>query len=691
MIRFFIDRPKFAIVLSLLMTIAGAIALKVMPVSLYPQIAPPTVNVFTQFRGANAQVVTDTVGSVIEKQVNGTEGMIYMQSNSSNDGIYSLNVTFEVGFDVDKAATLVQNRVNAAMPLLPETVKRGGVFVEKISPNIMMIPVLVSPDNSRDALFLSNYANINIKERLARTPGVSKVELLGEKEYSMRIWAKPERLAALDLTVSDLIDKIQENNEVRSAGTVGAEPSVGNNAWQYNRHRARAASKMRIASVISAFRTNPDGTYILLKDVARIELGSAQYLVDAYVDNQPSIALAVYQSPSANALEVSEQVLKVLEEASQRFPSGVEYQVPYNSTDFIDQSIYSVYETLIIAVILVTLVTYLFLGSWRTTLIPTIAIPVSLVGTFAVLNALGITINTISLFGLVLAIGVVVDAAIVVIENVERLLHETDLPVRDAVIKSMGEVTGPCIASAAVLLAVFGPTLFMPGMTGIIYSQFGLAISVSVVISTIVALTLTPALCVLVMKRETITNPLLLKFFAMIDRVTDGFAWGADILSRRTMLTLALFVALGGSIAWMFQTLPEGFLPDEDQGVVFGVVSLPDGAALNRTRTVTSELVDSVRDDPAIETVLTVPGYSVLNGASSSDTALVIAKLKHWSERQEAGMSQTEVGLRMQDAINQLSEGVGFAFSPPAIPELGMVDGFEMVLINERARTTGRA
>ena len=684
MIRFFIDRPKFAIVLSLLMTIAGAIALKVMPVSLYPSIAPPTVNVFTQFRGANSQVVNDTVASVIEKQVNGVEGMIYMRSNSSNDGIYSLDVYFDIGFDADRAATLVQNRVNAAMPLLPETVKRGGVFVEKISPNILMIPVLVSPDNSRDALFLSNYANINIKERLARTAGVSKVELLGEKEYSMRIWANPERLAALDLTVPDLIDKIQENNEVRSAGTVGAEPSVGNNAWQYTvTVRGRLKNEEGFGNI--RLRTNPDGTYVLMKDVARIELGAAQYLADAYVDNQASIAMAVYQSPSANALDVSAAVLEVLEEAKQRFPDGVDFQVPYDSTEFIDASIYSVYETLVIAIILVTFVTWAFLGSWRTTLIPAIAIPVSLIGTFAVLNALDITINTISLFGLVLAIGVVVDAAIVVIENVERLLHETDLSIRDAVIKSMAEVTGPCVASAAVLLAVFGPTLFMPGMTGIIYSQFGIAISVSVVISTIVALTLTPALCVLIMKREEITFGPLVKFHKLLDKTTDGFAGSARFLGKKSLFTLVLFGVLVGSIGVMFKSLPEGFLPDEDQGVVFAVLSLPDGAALNRTRTVSEELVDEILKDPAIKTVLTVPGYSLLDGATNSNTSLVIAKLHHWSERSEEGMSQFDVAVRVQDAINDLSEGVGFAFSPPAIPELGMVDGFEFVLLNERA------
>ncbi|MGF1833809.1 efflux RND transporter permease subunit [Photobacterium sanguinicancri] len=679
MVKFFIDRPKFAIVLSILMTLMGVLSIINMPVGQYPDVAPPSVNVFTNYRGANAQVVNDTVASVIEKQVNGVEGMQYMRSNSSNDGSYSLDITFEVGFDADRAATLVQNRVNAAMPLLPDEVKRGGVFVEKVSPSMLMILTLQSPNGTHDGLTLSNYASSNVKERLARLGGVSKVELLGEKEYAMRIWVKPERLDALDITPSEVIAAVVDQNAVRAAGTVGAEPVVGNNAWQYTVNvRGRLAGEKEFGDI--RLRTDADGTIIHLKDVADIELGANQYMADAYINNADSIGLAVYQDPSANAMEVARLVKETMTEFEQSFPDDMTWATPYDSTLFIDVSLYNVYETLIIAVLLVTLVTYVFLQTWQATLIPAIAIPVSLIGTFAVMDMLGSTINTISLFGLVLAIGVVVDAAIVVIENVERLLHESDKPVKECVIDAMAEVTGPCVASAAVLLAVFGPTLAMPGMTGILYSEFGIAISISVVISTIVALTLTPALCVLLMHRGMKPPAFLQGFNRGFDRLTAGFSSTVSFLIRKLVVSAGIFAIMLAGLTFLGKTLPSGFLPDEDQGAFFATVQLPEGASLQRTREEMNLLAAQIQQDPAVDLVMTVPGYDLLNSSTNSSVGMVVVSLKHWDQRKTAELHQDAVLAKVQAAIDALPDGGGFAFSMPAIPALGMVNGFEVVL-----------
>ncbi|MPW29627.1 efflux RND transporter permease subunit [Agarivorans sp. B2Z047] len=685
MVKFFISRPKTAIVLSVIMSVLGALAAYTMPVGQYPDVAPPMINVFTQYNGANSSVVNDTVASVIEKEVNGVEGMIYMKSTSSNDGSYNLNVTFETGFDADRAATLVQNRVNAAQPLLPDEVKRSGIYVEKLSPSMLMIASLNSQTGAHDTLELSYYLTGIVRETLSRIKGVSKVTPLGEKEYAMRVWLEPERLQALDLTVNDISAAIADQNAVRGAGSVGAEPVTGNNDWQYTvQVRGRLANEQAFGNI--RVKAYPDGTLVRLKDVARIELGAQKYLVDTYLNNQESVAMMIYQDPTANAMQVAEDVRAAMAKLEQSLPNGMVFSLPYDATEFIDVSIYNVQETLVIALILVTLVTYLFLQTWQATLIPAIAIPVSLIATFAVMKAFGSTINTISLFGLVLAIGVVVDAAIVVIENVERLLHETTKPVKECVEIAMKEVIGPCIAAAAVLLAVFGPTLVMPGMVGIIYAEFGIAISVSVVISTLVAMTLTPALCVMLMNRDLKPNRFFQAFNRGFERFTELFGKGVAVLCRRVGIAVLLFAVFLGASAYLGASLPGGFLPDEDQGTFFAVVDLPEGAALNRTRDMTKLLVESLADDPDIEMAFSAAGYNLLNESSNSNSALLVFSLKHWDQRSDKQQHQDQVIARVQAAIDALPEGVGFAFGLPAIPALGMVNGFEFVLKDEMGK-----
>ncbi|GLP95803.1 efflux RND transporter permease subunit [Paraferrimonas sedimenticola] len=684
MIRFFIDRPKFAIVFAILMTLVGAAAMVKMPVGLYPAVAPPTVNVFANFRGANAQVVNDTVASVIEKQVNGVENMIYMRSNSGNSGQYSLNVFFKTGMDVDRAATLVQNRVNAAMPLLPEGVKREGVFVEKVSPSMLMLASLYTPDDSKDPITISNYASKYLKESIARTPGVSKIEILGEKEYSMRIWLKPERLLALDMTADDVINAIYNQNQTRSAGTLGAEPVVGDNQWQYTvTVRGRLKNAEEFGEV--RLRSNPDGSIVRVKDVADVELGANQYLYDAFQNGHQAVTLAIYQDPSANAVEVAANIRDQLEQMSKNFPKGMDYELAYDATDNINVTLDAAYETLVIAVILVTAITWLFLGTWRATVIVCSAIPVSLVATFAVMQGLGMSINTISLFGLILAIGIVVDAAIIVVETVERLMHEGETCPKQATIKAMQTVLGPLIASAAVLVAVFAPTLTMAGMVGIIYGQFGQTLVIAVLISTLVAVTLTPALSAMLMKMED--KPKFLQAFdKMLEGFTERFGVGVAFLAKRLALAFGLLAVLLVGTVGIKGNLADALFPSEDQGVVFTMIDLPEGASLERTRQATATVTEKVMQMEGVASVVAVPGYNLLNESTQSNSTLMVTKLKHWAERGPE-LHQDVLTVKIQQAIDEMPEGLGMAFGLPAVPELGFVDGVEFMLLDEMGRT----
>ncbi|RKF21555.1 efflux RND transporter permease subunit [Alginatibacterium sediminis] len=683
MIRFFIDRPKFAIVLSILMMMIGAAAVLKMPIALYPNVAPPTVNVFSNYRGANSQVVNDTVASVIEKQVNGVESMIYMRSNSGNSGQYSLNVFFDTDMDVDRAATLVQNRVNAALPMLPEAVKREGVFVEKVSPSMLMLVSLYSPDASFDGIDVSNYGSKYLKESLARINGLSKVEILGEKEYSMRVWLKPERLLALDLTAEDVIQAISVQNQTRSAGSLGAEPVVGDSQWQYSvTVRGRLKNADEFANI--RLRTNPDGSQVRIKDVAEVSIGANQYLYDAFHNGNQAVALAIYQDPSANAVQVAQGVKEQLKQLGQDFPDGLEYAIAYDATDNIKVTIDSALETLLIAVLLVSAISWVFLGSLRATFIVCSAIPVSLIATFSVLQALGMSINTISLFGLILAIGIVVDAAIIVVETVEKIMHEGQHDPKLATIEAMQKVLGPLIASAAVLVAVFAPTIMMPGMVGIIFSQFGQTLVIAVIISTLVALTLTPALSAMLMKIET-KPKVLQRFDHALESFTTKFGMVVGILCKRLLIAFLSIVALVVATVLVNGQMAQALFPSEDQGVVFSVVDLPKGASLERTRKSVASVTQTVQSLDGVASVLSVPGYNLFNEATDSSSALIVTKLNHWSER-SSEQHQDKIVAQIQDAIDNMPEGQGMAFGLPSVPELGFVDGVEYMLLDQRGR-----
>jgi hydrophobe/amphiphile efflux-1 (HAE1) family protein len=565
---FFIDRPKFAFVVSIVMVLAGLLALSALPVAEFPEITPPQVQVSADYPGANAQVVEETVAAVIEAEVNGVENMLYMKSTSADDGSYTLTVTFEVGTDGDIAQVNVQNRVSLALPRLPDEVTRQGVAVNKQSTTMLLIATLYSPGGTYDAIFLSNYASINLRDNLARLPGVASVDILGARDYGMRIWLHPDRMTSLGLTAGDVIAAIRDQNVQVSAGAIGQPPAPAEQQFQYTiQAKGRLADPAEFERIV--IRARPDGSFITVGDVAEVELGAQRYSWYGTLDGESAALLAVYQLPDANALDVADAVYAELQGLSSRFPDDLAYDVTYDTTDFVRTSIREVVVTLFQALVLVILVVYVFLGDWRATMIPGIAIPVSLIGTFAVLLAFGYTINTITLFALILAIGVVVDDAIVVVENTSRLMGE-GLPPKEATRQSMLQVTGPVVATTLVLLAVFVPVGFTPGLTGRLFQQFAVTISVAVTISSINALTLSPALCATILRppRAVERGPLAW-FNAILARTTHGYGRVVGLLVRRVLLTMLAFVVLLVGVGGLFRTVPSGFIPIEDRGYFF--------------------------------------------------------------------------------------------------------------------------
>lgn len=582
--RVFIHRPKFAFVISILITLAGLLALRILPVNMYPDMAPPQIQVTASLPGASSQVVEEAVIRPVEQQLNGVEGMIYIESTASSDGTAKITLTFESGTDTDIAQVNVQNRVALAEPFLPDEVRRQGVVVSKQAGNMLLGINLTSERPDLDGVFLSNYASNNLVEALGRVPGVGSAEVMGAKDYSMRVWLDPRRMASLDVTVTEVAAALREQNQIVAAGKLGQPPVPAGQQFVYSiQTRERLSDPEEFGQTI--LRSRPDGGFVRLRDIGRIELGSRSYTSTAKLNNQDTAFLVIYQLPDANALEVAERVKALVDEASTRFPEGVNHTILYDTTEFISRSISEVVVTLFQAVGLVILVVFLFLQNWRATLIPSIAIPVSLIGTFAVMSLLGYSINTITLFGLVLAIGIVVDDAIVVIENVERILAEEKLPIREAVTKAMAEVTGPVIATTLVLLAVFVPVAFMPGITGKLYQQFSVTISVAVIISSINALTLSPALCVALLGRSgDKAIGWLRPFEVLITRTTSGYSKLVVQLLRKGALvgvTLAVVLVAG---AGLFKAVPSAFVPPEDQGFLFVDVQLPDAASLERTK-----------------------------------------------------------------------------------------------------------
>ncbi len=673
----FIKRPKMAIVISTVLTIMGLIAYAVIPVEQFPNITPPVVNVTASYTGANAETVEATVAAPIEAEVNGVEDMIYMSSDSSDTGSYSLSVTFEVGTDPTIATVNVQNRVAQATSGLPVEVTSTGVSTEKSSTSMLLVATLYSPEGTYDEVFLSNYASINLKDALARVPGVGKAEVLTDFAYAMRIWMDPDRMTGLGVTPADVIAAIQEQNIIVSAGQIGAPPAPDGQQFQYSvTAQGRLSQASEFENII--VRTGDSGSVLRLGDIARIELGASSYGVSGRYQGQPATVLAVYQAPGENALGVAQGVYSELELLSAAFPQDVEYEVPFDSTDFVEQSLNDVVSTLILTFVLVMSVVFIFLGSARATVIPAVAIPVSLIGTFAFLLLMGMTLNTISLFALVLAIGIVVDDAIVVVENVERIIADEGLSPPEATAKAMTQITTPVIATTLVLLAVFVPVTFMPGISGQLFSQFAVTISVAVVISSINALTLSPALCAIVLKaRSGPPKGLLAVFERVIGGLRDGYAAIVGRLIRIPIIGLVILIGLGAGSGSLMNMLPQGFLPLEDNGYVFVDVQLPDAATVQRTEVVSERLNEQIAKIPGVANTVQVNGFSLLNGAGSNG-AMIIVNLNNWEERPDEEQSADGILAQIFGIAAQEASAKVIAFNPPPISGLGVSAGVEM-------------
>ena len=683
---FFIDRPKFAFVISIVISLAGLIAINVIPVAEYPDIAPPQVRVQTQYPGANASVVQEAVAAPIEEQVNGVDDMLYMSSTSANDGSYELTVTFAVGTDPDIAAVNVQNRVAIANAQLPQEVLRQGITTQKQSSNILMVINLLSPDGSRDELFLSNYASIYLQDVLSRINGVGSVSQFGALDYGMRVWIDPNRLTSFELTTSDIANAIEAQNIQATAGQLGAPPFGGVPQFQYSiQAKGRLASVEEFGNII--VRAETDGSFIRLRDVARIELGSQSYSVISKLNNKPAASIAVYQSPGANALTVADQVYAELERLSQRFPPDVEYTVLYDTTRSVRASVQEVIQTLFITFTLVVAVTFLFLADWRSTIIPTLAIPVSLIGTFAVLYLVGFSANMITLFAIILAIGVVVDDSIVVVENVQRIMSETGQDARAATRQAMREVTGPVVATTLVLLAVFVPVSFMPGITGELYKQFSVTLCVAVSISSLNALTLSPALCAVLLKPGSgrARGPLAL-FARLVEKTRNGYAALVQRMIRFSALSMLVFAGFIGGTVYLFQSVPGGFLPIEDKGVFFVNVQLPDGASLTRTEAVADRASDMLLEIDGVSDVIAITGFSILGGVASN-AALIIPILDDWDDRTTPELQWHAILDRVNRNLGTLIEAEAFAFPLPPIDGLGTGGAIEAQLQDLAGRT----
>jgi multidrug efflux pump len=677
--RFFIDRPIFAAVLSIFIVLAGLAAMRNLPIAQYPEIAPPVVTVQAVYPGASAEVIEQTVAAPIENAINGIEKMIYMSSTSGSNGIVQIEVTFDIGTDADQAAVNVSNRVKQVEPRLPEEVRRQGVQVVKGSSAFLQVLAFYSPDNRYDNLAISNYVTLNVLDQLKRVPGTTNVQIFGAKDYAMRIWVRPDRLTQLRLTPNDLIRALNEQNAQFAAGKIGQAPNAPGQELVYTiTTKGRLADVREFENII--VRSNPDGSNLRLKDVARVELASKDYEFVGRLNGQQATLIGVFLLPGANALKVAQDVVNTVDEIKPRFPPGMVYSVPYDTTKFVRVSIREVVFTLGEAMLLVMLVVFLFLQNWRATLIPIAAVPVSLIGTFAGLYLLGYTINTLTLFGMVLAIGIVVDDAIVVLENIERIMHEEHLPARDAAVKAMREVAGPVIAIVLVLCSVFVPIAFLGGLAGELYRQFAVTIAIAVVISGVVALTLTPSLCVLILKRE---HRLPGRFFQAFNsgflrttkRYTDGVAW----MIRRAGIGVALFALMVLGAVFLWRITPGSLVPDEDQGFYITAVILPDGATLERTDKVVKEVVQAILSNPANKDAVAFTGFDFLGGYFRNNAATIFVGQVPWDQR-KADTKQLVGELFMKTA--HIKDGLVLAFGPPPIFGLGSAGGFELYLQN---------
>ncbi|MFZ4289558.1 efflux RND transporter permease subunit [Variovorax sp. HJSM1_2] len=688
--KFFIDRPIFAGVLSVLIFVSGLLALRSLPISEYPEVAPPQVVVRAQYPGANPKVIAETVATPLEEQINGVEGMLYMGSQATTDGVMTLTVTFKLGTDPDKAQQLVQNRVSQAEPRLPEEVRRLGVTTVKSAPDLTMVVHLVSPNNRYDMNYLRNYAVLNIKDRLARIQGVGQVQIFGGGDYAMRVWLDPQKVAQRGLSASDVVAAIRGQNIQAAAGVVGASPGQPGVDMQLSINaQGRLQSEEEFGDII--VKSGTDGAVTRLRDIGRLEMGAADYSLRSLLNNDPAVGMGVFQSPGSNALDISSNVRKTMAELQQNMPEGVEFRIAYDPTQFVRASIESVIHTLLEAIALVVLVVILFLQTWRASIIPLLAVPVSVVGTFAVLHILGFSINALSLFGLVLAIGIVVDDAIVVVENVERNI-EAGLSPRDATYRAMKEVSGPIIAIALVLVAVFVPLAFISGLTGQFYRQFAVTIAISTVISAINSLTLSPALAALLLRSHDAPKDALTRgmdkvfggFFRAFNRFfhrgSEAYSGGVKSVIGRKTLMMVIYLALIGVTFGLFKAVPSGFVPAQDKQYLIGFAQLPDGATLDRTEDVIKRMGDIVKQNPNVEDAIAFPGLSINGFTNSSNSGIVFATLKPFAERKRGDQSGGAVAGQLNQAFGSIQDAFIVMFPPPPVAGLGTTGGFKLQL-----------
>jgi len=677
--RIFINRPRLAAVISIFITLIGVIAMFNIPVAQYPQITPPEITVTVVYPGAGSQVLADTVAAPIEKEVNGVDNMLYMSSSCSSTGLYNLSVTFAVGTDPDINQVNLQNRVQLATAKLPQEVVAQGINIRKRSSDIMAAISFYSPEKSRDMLFLSNYVSSNVKDSLVRLSGVSDIMIFGEKEYSVRIWMNPERLTALGMTADDVIAAIRSQNVQAAVGSIGREPQPSGQQLQYTlRAKGRLTDIEDYKNIV--IQRNDQGGLVRVRDIGEVELAAKSYDSRSALNGSPAATIAVYRSSNANALETMEAVKAELELLAKRMPSDMEYQIILDTTKYVSAAIDEILLTLGITSFLVIMVVFIFLQDWRATLIPAVTIPVSLIGTFGVLLALGYSANTISLFALIMAIGLVVDDAIVVVENVYRVMHDEHLAPREAAIRAMGQVTGPIIATTLVLFAVFVPVAFMPGITGELYKQFAVTMCTSVFISAICALTLSPAMCATVLKEHQPARRGPLAWFnQFLDFARKGYVAGSSLLIRWILVTLLIFGTILGSTWFLFSKSPTSFLPQEDQGYFFMNIQLPEAASLSRTMEVLQKITADITAIDGVNDVIGVAGFSLLSG-NADNVGLAIAILAPWDERKRPELHLDAIVGQAQGKLAALSTANSFAFAPPPIIGMGSAGGFDFRL-----------
>jgi multidrug efflux pump len=687
--HFFIQRPIFAAVLSFVILLAGGLSLFQLPVSEYPGVVPPTVVVTANYPGANPSVIAQTVATPLEQEINGTENMLYMFSQATGDGRMTLTVTFALGTDLDRAQVQVQNSVNSALSRLPEEVQRLGVVAEKSSPDLAMVVHLYSPQESHDTAYLSNYADLYVKDKISRLPGVGDIKLFGGGQYSMRVWLNPDALAARELTATDVINALREQNQQVAAGSLGSQPAANDSEFQVLLNvKGRLDNIEEFEQVI--IKVGEQGQLTRLKDVARVDLGQNTYALRAMLDGQPALAMPIFQRPGSNAIELSDQVRATMALLSEDFPAGVEYDIVYDPTIFVRDSIDAVITTLIEAIVLVVIVVILFLQTWRASIIPLIAVPVSLIGTFAVMQLLGVSINTLSLFGLVLAIGIVVDDAIVVVENVERNIEKGLSPL-EATRVAMTEVTGPIIAIALVLSAVFIPTAFISGLSGQFYKQFALTITISTIISAFNSLTLSPALAALLLKShdskpDRLTR-LLNKLFGrwlfapfnrIFERGSHGYQKLVKKLMRMSVIVIVAYIALLGGTVQLFSSVPGGFIPAQDKQYLIAIAQLPDAASLDRTHAVVREMEKIALDIPGVAHTVAFPGLSINGFTNSPNSAIVFLPLDAFSLRTDDSKSAMAIAAQLNQRFTAIDEAFVAVFTPPPIQGLGTTGGFKL-------------